>query len=124
MRHPTTLGAVVLGALLLALVALLHLVAARRTTGHRLLWAAISLFVPFVGPLAYLLYGRTLGQMDDEPDEAAPVFAPRPPAATTRPAPTASVPRIAPLGLRPAPLPPVPMPPEPPQGSPPARDDA
>ena len=100
MRHPITLGAVVLGALLLALVCLLHLVAVRRTTAHRLRWAAISLSVPVLGPLAYLFYGRTRGHFDE--DNVYVAYAPPPPTS----APVAPLPRIAPVRIRPAPLPP------------------
>jgi hypothetical protein len=111
MRHPLTLGFVVLGALLLALVALLHLVAARRTNGHRLAWGALSLFVPVVGPLAYLFYGRTRGAFEDDEAEAdfaaeayvsSPGYTP-PPLVP----PPDTLPRIAPVRLRKAPLPPL-----------------
>lgn len=61
MRTPVAIGLVVLLAIVLAVAALAHLAAARKTNGHRVLWAIVVMALPFVGPLAYLAVGRAMG---------------------------------------------------------------
>ena len=71
MRTPVAIGLVVLVAIVLCVVALVHLAAARKTAGHRLLWAVVAVALPFVGPLAYLAVGRAMGDevtAEDDPD--------------------------------------------------------
>ena len=72
LRSPTALGLYVLAAVVLALVALAHLAAARRPNGHRIVWALVVMAIPVVGPLAYLVIGRAMGApLDDEDDPYA-----------------------------------------------------
>ncbi len=107
MRHPITIGALGLAALLFGLIALLHLLAARRRTGPRLAWAALCLGLPVLGPLLYFTVGRAQGQFEDdeeEEEEEASVFVPDAytapartpvPAETPSPAPRLATPRLA-----------------------------
>lgn len=72
MRTPVVIGLLVLAAVVLCVLALAHLAGARKTTGHRVLWALVVMALPFVGPLAYLAFGRTLGDEVVEEDDDAP----------------------------------------------------
>ncbi len=69
LRSPLALGLYVLAAVVLAFVALAHLVAARKRSGHRLLWGVLVLALPVVGPLAYLVVGRAMGEPVENEDD-------------------------------------------------------
>ena len=58
MRTPLGIGVLVSVAIVLAIIALLHLASVRRSNGGRWLWAALCVFVPFAGPITYLAFGR------------------------------------------------------------------
>ena len=68
LRTPVAIGLFVLLAVVLCVAALAHLAGARKATGHRVLWALVVMAVPLLGPIAYLAFGRTLG--DDVMEEA------------------------------------------------------
>lgn len=44
--------------LLLVVIALLDLVRREKTRGPKWLWALVILFINFIGPIIYLLFGR------------------------------------------------------------------
>ncbi len=56
--QPRSLGCCGLIVVVLDIVALVEVLGSARTTGNKILWSLIIIFLPFLGFFAYYLFGR------------------------------------------------------------------